>query len=367
MGLSMRIKRLLEMSPQEVAFRGRQRMATLQHRVASPGGVAHPVCRLDRRPGGMAGDERSQDSDESEYLFSRFAVTADERFFPGAVDPDLELSLAAICPSRKDRVISDAEAVLENRFQVLGYGPLDFGNPVNWHLDPVSGIESPARHGSAIDYLDPAQVGDSKVVWELNRHQWALDLAQAWRITGDARYVDGFFNLLRSWMKHNPCGFGINWTSALEAAFRLISWSWALVLFRGAAALTPARYVEVLGWIDAHARFIERNLSKYFSPNTHLTGEGLGLLYAGILFNDLERASAWTRTGQRILVEELERQVQTDGVYFEHSTRYQSYTVEIYLHFAILAARNDLALPDSVHTAIGRMVEFLLQLPLALA
>src|SRR5262249_23410300 len=125
-------------------------------------------------------------------------------------------------------------------------------------------------------------------------------------------------------------------------------------------ALTPALYSEMLGWLAAHAAHVEKYLSHYFSPNTHITGEALGLFYAGTLFPDLPRAERWREEGMRILLEQLPRQVHADGVYFEQSTCYQRYTIDIYLHFLILAGRNRIPLPESVAGRVRGMLDYLL-------
>ncbi|MGK2926930.1 MAG: alginate lyase family protein, partial [Lysobacterales bacterium] len=253
-----------------------------------------------------------------------------------------------------------ANAVCRDEFDILGYGRLSFGSPVNWQFDAVSGQQTAPAHGSRTRYLANDLVGDSKVVWELNRHQWLLDLGQAWRFTGDARYAEAFVRQVSHWMKVNPPGFGMNWSSSLEVGMRMISWCWALNLFSGAAAFTPELFLQMLGWIQAHARYVERNLSRYFSPNTHLTGEALGLFYAGTLLPELDGAKRWKELGHEILVAELERQVLPGGVYFEQSTRYQYYTVEMYQHFLILAERNRVPVPARVRDCLRQMVEFLL-------
>jgi hypothetical protein len=153
---------------------------------------------------------------------------------------------------------------------------------------------------------------------------------------------------------------GINWTSSLEVAFRLISWCWALSLFRGAAAVTPDLRAALVGGIVAHASRIERYLSYYFSPNTHLTGEALGLFYAGALFPDTPGAARWCRLGADILIQEAAGQILPDGVYMEQATCYQRYTAEIYLHFVILAERNGFAVPDGVIRQLERLLDALL-------
>src|SRR5207237_4759604 len=56
------------------------------------------------------------------------------------------------------------------------------------------------------------------------------------------------------------------------------------------------------------------------------------------------------------------QQVLADGVYFEHSTCYQRYTVDIYLHFLILTARNGLVVPPAVAARVQQMLDVLVAL-----
>src|SRR5206468_1082380 len=157
--------------------------------------------------------------------------------------------------------------------------------------------------------LPPELVGDCKVVWELNRHQWLIYLGQAYHFTRDERYAERFSVYVRDWLLANPAGMGINWASSLEVALRLISWCWALTLFRGSRTLAPESFEMMLNAIWIHASHVERYLSFYSAPNTHLTGEALGLLYAGIIFSDLRKGARWRTQGIQILMEESERQI----------------------------------------------------------
>jgi len=282
------------------------------------------------------------------------------RFFGGAGYREMSTLLDREVPGARERLIASADAALEGRLDLLGYEGLRFGDPVDWHRDPTTALRAPLAHWSRLDPLDPKVVGDTKVVWELNRHQWLVRLAQAYRLTADERYARSVAGRLTHWMADNPPGTGINWTSSLEAALRLMSWCWLLALLEGSAALTPDLVRAVRGAIVAHATHVERYLSYYFSPNTHLTGEALGLLYAGVLTPEMPQALRWRETGIRILADELSRQVLPDGVYFEQATCYQRYTVEIYLHLLLLGRRNGLALPGTIRGGLERMLDFLL-------
>jgi heparinase II/III-like protein len=334
-----KLVRLRTMSVGELAGRGRQATARWLDRA----GVAVPP-----EPPAEA---RSVE---------RFWREAAAHFFPGPTNPDTARLVECYTPEHCRAVVGLADQISARRFDLLGYHDLDFGDPPDWRLDAVSGRRAPLTHWSRIDPLGTAAIGDSKVIWELSRHQWGITLAQAYRLTGDRRYPETFVSLVTDWYRANPRGHGINWASSLEVALRAIAWCWALQLFGPAAPLPEAFVAELLGVTWLSAWHVERYLSTYFSPNTHLTGEALGLVYAGVALGDAPRAERWRTLGTEILVDQSRRQIHADGVYFEQSTYYQRYTVDIYLHLSLLARRNAIAVPPALDDAIHRMLGFLL-------
>jgi heparinase II/III-like protein len=348
-------RRLRIMGIGELACRSRQEACKWLERVGLALHVTHDSpCLFPKTP---------ENNGESVRLFTdRFYKPRVAHFFEGVAGNGTAACVAEQFPEMCQQVLVLADAACQGRFDLLGYRGLVFGHPVDWHLDPVSGRRAPFVHWSRINPLDKTAVGDSKVIWELNRHQWLVRLGQAYSQTGDERYAETFAEYLRAWMQANPPGMGINWASSLEVALRLIAWCWALFLFRGSKALSPELFVEILGGIHAHAHHVERYLSYYFSPNTHLTGEALGLVYAGVVFPELRAADRWRKLGAQILIEQSERQILADGVYFEQSTYYQRYTAEIYLHFLILAARNGIEIPATVLERVQRLLDSLLAL-----
>ena len=357
----MKLQRLASMGVGELAERGRQQLSRRFERFAWGARDEDPMQRLRDRlaepPSLTTISSRQRGGDGSicaGTLLERFREESSARFFLGTADASVPTCLDG------DKVLARAEALCRGRFDLLGYRNLSFGDPVDWHLDPISGRRAPRAHWSRLDHLDAARVGDHKVIWELNRHQWLVCLGQAYRLTGDERYAAAFAGYVRDWMRSNPPGLGINWVSSLEASFRLIAWSWALVLFQHSPALSPELYVQMLSHVEAHASHVRRYLSTYFSPNTHLLGEALGLFYAGTLFRELRASAEWRAIGQRILEEESARQILDDGVHFELSTWYQRYTVEIYLHFLILASRNGVPVEPRPVGRVARMLDFLL-------
>jgi len=336
-------QRILRMGPAEISCRARQEVSRLIDRLADP---------RRGRLGASISPERAD----------RWVTEMASHFFSGPGEPGVPALLRERLPGSAQCIVAAADRALEKRFDLLGYRDLYFGDPIDWHLDPVAKRQAPLRHWTLLDPLDVAVVGDSKVVWELNRHQWLVGLGQAYRLTGDERYARMFADTIRDWLRANPPGMGINWTSSLEAAFRLISWCWALALFRGSAVLTTDLRAALVGGIAAHAARVERYLSYYFSPNTHLTGEALGLFYAGTVFPSMPAARRWRRLATDILIHEAGRQILPDGVYMEQATCYQRYTAEIYLHFVTLAKRNGFAVPDGVIQRLEHLLDALLVL-----
>jgi hypothetical protein len=262
-------------------------------------------------------------------------------------------------PHECEAIIKRAERAIEGRFDLLGFEDISFGPAIDWRLEPASGKRAPLAHWSAIDYLNPEVAGDKKITWELNRHAHFVTLGQAYFLTGDERYAAAFVSQANSWMDSNPPNLGINWASSLELAFRSIAWLWALHLLACSERLTPPFVLRLLKHLYAHAHHIESYLSRYFSPNTHLTGEALGLLYLGAALPEFGRAARWRETGLRILLEQVPVHVRPDGVYFEQSTYYQRYTADFYIHLVALSRRAGLRLPPEVEERLALSLDYL--------
>jgi len=279
-------------------------------------------------------------------------------FTPESVDSILEL-LRQRLPGRAEQIIQEAEQVCRHRFDLLGYSDLDYGSPlgwdIDWHRDAVHGKRAPRKAFYRVPYLDYAQCGDSKVIWELNRHQHLVTLAKAYRLTHDLRYVDEILRQKRHWLAENPYPFGINWASSLEVAFRSLSWLWTYYLLHGSPGIPDLRE-EWLRGFALHGRHIERYLSTYFSPNTHLLGEAVALFFVGVLCPELGAAERWKSLGWEIVLREMQRQVRADGFHFGQSTYYHVYALDLFLHSTVLAGLNGIPAPKSCEDTLGKML-----------
>ncbi|MBX3298137.1 MAG: alginate lyase family protein [Acidobacteria bacterium] len=270
---------------------------------------------------------------------SAFYENAEQCFFRSFERRTSERLVSAIGEDDAAFLLSKANNILDGRYDLLGYRNLLIGEVPDWHREPISGKRSPEVYWKEIDELGTSETGDKKIVWELNRHQHFFALGSAYLITGRERYARAFAEQIESWIADNPYGIGVNWMSSLEVAFRAMSWLWALNFFRDSAHLTDDLFTKILKSLLDHGSHIEKYLSKYYSPNTHLTGEALGLYYLGTQLSFFKRAPRWRKTGQSILLTEANRQLLPDGVYFEQSTWYANYTISFYQHFLVLRER----------------------------
>jgi hypothetical protein len=347
-------RRSVSTLPAELKVRGAQVLSSFRERVGlALGGGAR---QLSRTPRGVGRDLRNDPAGIAASARRRLA----EGVLPGLRDVRSTVSvLRRARPEAESGTRSRADRAVDGVFDLLGHERVSFGTPIDWHRDPSSGTRAPMRHWSRIDYLDPAVVGDYKLVWEVNRHQHLVTLGQAYAYSRDSRYAKAFASQLADWIAANPPRIGVNWASSLEVSYRAISWVWALQLFVDAPELTDELLLTVLESLRQHATHIERYLSTYYSPNTHLTGEALGLLYLGTTFPLFAAAERWRTAGWGILREQLFRQVRSDGTYFEQALYYHRYTADIFHHALVLAEANGWPRDDAMRERVERLDEFL--------
>lgn len=253
-----------------------------------------------------------------------------------------------------------ANRVIEGRHDLLGYRDVPIGNPPDWHADVVHQRRVPPDHWAAVPYLDPA-FGDHKIIWETNRHQYWLTLGRGYWLTRDPRYRATFIAHLDDWLRHNPPLLGANWSSMLELAFRAMSWTWAVEYFADADAAQDESpwLVDLLVALDRQLTHIAQNLSTYFSPNTHLSGEGLALYAVSLAFPELRRSRARAATGRAVLLAEATRQVRSDGGHAELSAHYHRYSTDFYLLALMVARASGDAAAVPIEHAARRQAEYL--------
>ena len=301
----------------------------------------------------------------------RFAQARAERagwLGAGAVpEPDLSRRAApwVHCPAQRidpAPYVAAAERAALGRLDVFALHDAEIGLPPRWNRDPKTGIEAPLGFGKLLDYRDPDLVGDIKYLWEPNRHLQLVTLAQAYALTRGRKYLEALGEQLDSWFLACPAGRGPNWSSALEAAIRLVNWSIAWQLVGAPEALDADLRARWLKSVYEHARFVRHWFSAHSSANNHLLGEATGLFIASLTWPHWREASDWLLTGKKIVEREALRQVAPDGVSREQAVWYQQFVLDM-LVLALLAGRaNGAPLAPAVEERMEAMVDFIASL-----
>jgi hypothetical protein len=252
------------------------------------------------------------------------------------------------------------QALHGGKVVIWGQTAVERHHASDWHRDPTTGIRAARRWFTSVPYLDATAVGDHKGVWELNRLQWVLDLARAHALAPTEHSRAEIVQVLQSWVEENPPFVGINWASALEVAYRSITWTAILHVMQSTVLpLDTPHLRRCVDTLMAHRVYLEGHLSTSFSPNTHLTGEALALLVLGCAWPDQPGADAALHRGWQILETEAGRQVRVDGGYFEQSSWYLAYTVDIYAEAKEWGEVAGLALSPTALERLRRSVRLL--------
>ena len=251
-----------------------------------------------------------------------------------------------------------AEQARTHTFEFFGQR-FTYGSEIDWHADPESGRLWPRVYHADVPIHDTAEsFGDVKYVWELNRHQFLLDLGKVCFLETNASHAAAAVRIVRSWIAQNPRGTGVNWACALEPAFRVFSWLWTYHLCLDSEGLDDESHLAWLSGFHDHGRFLYRHLERYTSPYNHLIGEAAALYMLGVLFPEFRAARAWRQRGRHVLESRVGEQFYRDGGSVEQSAFYHHATLGFYLFAALVGRANNEELADGIWEAIERAIEF---------
>jgi hypothetical protein len=234
-------------------------------------------------------------------------------------------------------------------------------------VDPVSGYRWPKKLFSQLRGAARSPAGtDIKLPWDLNRMQHLPTLGKAYRLMKDERYAREIVDQIRHWLDDNPCAYGVNWTCAMEVAIRIMNVIWGYMLIKDAAAVTGEFRSHLAVSIFQHGQHILSNLEYglrndgSITNGNHYLSDIVGLLHLGVLCPELKAADRWQALGIRALVEEMERQVYSDGANFESSVAYHRFVIELFTAGALVCRANGITLPDRFWQRLEKMYEFVL-------
>ena len=257
-----------------------------------------------------------------------------------------------------------AEKILAGGFRLFAH-EWTLGFPPDWNRDAATGKRAPLVFGRLLDYRDASLVGNIKYLWEPNRHLELVTLAQAWRLTAEARFAEGCRTLLDSWIAQCPYMHGPNWSSGLELALRLINWSCAWHLLGGDQAVVfrdsrgPDFKDRWLRAVHQHCHFIARHPSLHSSANNHLLGELLGLFIGATTWPCWPESERWREQARQHFEAQALLQNGVDGVNREQAIWYQHEVADMMLLAGLTARENGSDFGAAFWTRLEAMLEFI--------
>lgn len=251
-----------------------------------------------------------------------------------------------------EQLLAEADEIVAGQARLFG-AP---ASPLN--LEP----ELPLRHWSYYEIAGNLQA-DIKYTWESARFGWALTLGRAYRLSKDERYAESFWQYCEKFFKNNPPYWGPNWSSGQEVAIRLIALALAQQMFHESPQSTVERRNLISQVIAQHAGRIPATLIYARAQNNnHLLSEAAGLYTAGILLSKHPQARKWRRSGWFWFHHALQKQIEPDGSYTQHSANYHRLILQLALWMNSLGQQFGEHFPEVSRLRLAAATHWLLSL-----
>jgi len=239
----------------------------------------------------------------------------------------IEDFLNKLCDKRKEEIITVADRAAEGKIKAFSSIELDYGNPINWHYNPITKKEvDKSLKWYKIKDFDPIR-GDIKVIWEASRLTHFFNFARAYMITKDKKYYKAFSTQLESWINNNCYSYGINYKCGQEAAIRMINAIMVYSVFKAYGLCDNTDEDNLCKLVEGSYKKI---LSNFFYAhkcikNNHTLSEITGMIIGAWCSEDIVRLEK----AYRLLDKEIKKQFLPDGGYIQNSFNYQRLALQL--------------------------------------
>lgn len=252
--------------------------------------------------------------------------------------------LSALPADKQNKIVGIAEKAIHGVITGFSSIELDYGNPINWQLNPITGettnIKSKWYRISDFD----AQRGDIKVIWEASRLTHFFYFTRAYLITSNVIFYEAFSRQLKHWLEDNPYPFGTNYKCGQECTLRMINVLMAYTVFCYYKLTTDDDANNVRRLV---AVCYKKVLSNFFYAhkcikNNHTFSEICGLIIGAWCCSDKQGL----REAYMLLDKETENQFLLDGGYTQYSFNYQRFTLQLFECIYKISEKTGLSISD---------------------
>ncbi|WP_395748085.1 heparinase II/III family protein [Prosthecobacter sp.] len=243
-------------------------------------------------------------------------------------------------PELRKQLAADAEQLMRGEWELFGWKRVEVGAPPCWHRDATLGaVIDPETPAYKLDHRNLPDDADARAIWEINRWSEMTRMAMHSALNGDVHAIRVSQLWLEDWCDRNTPGMGINWTSPLEAALRLMNFCWFDALVRGCNDPELARRQDELTAriVPVHAWWVWKRKSFGSSANNHLIGELSALVMAVTRWPSLARMIRPEDEVMKLLEHEILQQFASDGGNKEQALHYHLFAWEMCWHAGLAA------------------------------
>lgn len=236
---------------------------------------------------------------------------------------------------------------------------LDYGNPINWHYNPITQVESNKTYKwYRIPDFDTKR-GDIKVIWEASRLTHFFYFARAYLITGDKKYYVAYSEQLKHWLISNPYPYGVNFKCGQECALRMINALMVYAVFDYYGLTTEEDEKNLFILVEICYKKV---LSNFFYAhkcikNNHTFSEICGLIIGAWCCEDEERM----KKAHKLLDKEIENQFRSDGGYMQYSFNYQRFTLQLFECIYKISQKTGILISDKSRKLIKNSILLMYQ------
>lgn len=239
----------------------------------------------------------------------------------------IENFLKEVSVADKKRIIQIADNAIEGKIKGFSSIELDYGYPINWHINPITGVVVDKNtKWYMIPDFDSAR-GDIKVIWEASRFTHFFYFARAYMISKDIKYYEAYSYQLDNWLKENLYSYGANYKCGQEATLRMINAIITFSVFKAYGLTEVHDEANLKELIDGSYKKV---LSNFFYAhkcikNNHTLSEITGLIIGAWC----SKNNAHLKKAYQLMDKEIEKQFMNDGGYIQYSFNYQRFALQI--------------------------------------
>lgn len=235
--------------------------------------------------------------------------------------------------------------------RAMPVGVQDTTSPEDAMRQRLTFLHTTVEFEGAVDWKH--QEPDREWNFMLNRHTYFLTLIEAYRRSGDERYVAEFANRLREWDEQvEP-----DYPRRLEVGIRVRHWTWLFPVAIQSKHFDASLLAVFLENLHGMAESLNSDGVGGYTPGNKGAMEAVAVLHAAVYFPEFRKASDWAETTETQTREQIFDSTYPDGVYRGRSPTYHNVTLREMNWFHQLMRRTGGPLSEKFEKRFHRMID----------